>query len=484
MDNIEMVLPAANLLQATSVLDECKKWMKENVSEENCFNIRQLAAKFNLQCFEDKLNKYIQKNFVAISETDAFAEISKEDLIECISSNLLKTNAQEYAVYNAAKIWVLANEAPAKVVAEIMSYVRFGLIPAKTLHQEIAVEGVIDDNKECRKMISEAQMYHTNVYCQPFYKGSLNKPRGRQGMFILQNGQRTTKGYNTHGDSVKIHFLALPKLNRVKWSSSLDIQMVHSSLKSIHVSNFVYLFGTSCEGYQNFAKRYDVSTDTWLELAAVPKRATVGSAVVRIEKQIFFLGGMTVTKSAKFTINPRSITDFALVYDIPENKWSSFKKLPQKLVYSAVSSRNGQFFISGGHSDKDETVKNTWGYSPDAKIWMTLADMNHARCKHVLETVGDKLYAIGGEVVNSGLTATFEEYDPCGDQWTVVLGECFICTFSTSFVHDSQIYLVGGSEFERQVHCYDPEKSWLQKVDGRIPSPCGCNASEYVVIPM
>ena len=481
LDNVEDILPAANLLQVTSIVKECKKQMEEKVSEENCFMLLQLANKFNIQGIGDGINRFIRRNFEAVSQAEAFNEISKEDLVKWLSSNALKIKDNELVVYNAAKKWILANEVPSEDVVEIMSLVRFGFIPPQILHSEIATEDIIDDNRECRKMVSEAILYHTNVYSQPFYDGPLNKPRGCQGVMFIENGQRGV-GYNTTSLKVNIHHLFLMgTLSPKRPRSSLDLQIVHSSLKSVQVNNFVYLFGTNCQGYQNFAKRYDPSTDTWIELAAVPTHATVGSVVVRFEKQIFFMGGMAVVKSTRFSINPKVITDSACVYDILENKWSLSKELPQKLVYSAITNNEGKIFLSGGYNDQSETMKKTWAYNAAGKVWSALADMNYHRCKHVLESLDDKLYAIGGEVVGDSLRASIEAYDTIADQWTVVLRGAFQSNFATSFVDRSKIYLVGGSEFDDEVHFYDVENNKVAKRPGRIPSAYGCNASACVI---
>ena len=478
-DNIEDVLPAAHLLQVNHLVNECKTWMKVNVNEENCFTFLELGLKYGSH-LDAKF--FILNNFVKVSEADAFDKISKESLIDCITSQLLNTNVQEFAVFNAAKKWILANDIPSKCVVEIMSHVRFALIPPEIICKEIATESMIDGNKECRKMVSDATMYHTNVYTQPFYEGDLNEPRGLPSLFIMQNGHRGV-GYNTTSSKVMIHFQSPQSLLEKRSSASLDIQIAHSSLKSVQVNNFVYIFGTNCQGYQNFAKRYDPSTDNWIELAAVPTHATVGSSVFRMEKKIYFLGGMEVGKSTRFSINPKVITGTVCVYDILENKWSVCKDIYATLVYAAVAPGEGKFFLSGGYNNQSETRKRFQVYKLAEKSWNDLADMNYARCKHVLETVDDKIYAIGGEVVGSHLQSAIEEYDQEANQWTTMLTNGYQSCLSTAVVCDSKIYLIGGSEWEDRVHYYDPEAKKVTRHHRRIPSSCACNASAYITAP-
>ncbi len=483
-DVITDVLPAANLLQVPHVLEKCKKWMKANVHEENCFTFLKLADKFSMKTIEEDVARFIRRNFKAVSETRGFSQITKQSLIWLISSNYLKIYGEEHTVYKAARNWILANEVPSEVVVQIMSHIRFGLIPAQILHGDIVTDNIIDDNKECRKMISEATLYNSNVYSQPFYEGTLNKPRGYECLLIIQNGVRGA-GFNTSNAVVHIYHRSLSnKFAFIRHRESEDMQIVQHSLKCVQINNFVFVFGTSCQGYQTIMKRYDPSTASWLELAPVPTHATVGYTVVGIGNQIFFMGGMAVVKSSRFSINPRKITDRAYVYDIAENKWLNRKELPQKLVYSAVTKERGEIFLTGGHNDHGETVKKTWVYSVADKAWTAVADMNHARCKHVLETVGEKLFAIGGEVDENSPTASIESYDPSVNQWTIVLrnGYAGFATYGsclTAFVVKPRIYLVRGTD----VHFYDVEKNTLEKIEGHI-ADCVCHASAYVVAPM
>ncbi len=223
-ENIEDVLPAAHMLQMADIVEECIEWMSGKITQNNCFNFLQLAEKYNIETVEDAITDFILANFKSVSETKGFSEISREALCRYLSSDVLKTEMEEYLVYIAAKNWILHNKIEDKTtISEIMKNVRFALIPPVTLSEKVATEDLIDDCKECRKMIGEAMKYHADSYSQPFYEGALSKPRGKQGLLVIPSGLQKDETCTTQSIDT-IHFLSLPMLDVTKKKASLSIQ--------------------------------------------------------------------------------------------------------------------------------------------------------------------------------------------------------------------------------------------------------------------
>ncbi len=163
-----------------------------------------MAEKFNIEKLVSKVNDFILQNFVTVSEKKDFQNISMPGLVKYLSSDSLKTNINyEFAAFKAARNWIIANEPPSEAVDEIMSYVRFGLIEPNQLMEEILQDPVIQTSKTCQKMISDAMLYHTNLFTQPFYEGVLNKPRGKRGLMIIPGGT-FGDGYDPTEDHVNV----------------------------------------------------------------------------------------------------------------------------------------------------------------------------------------------------------------------------------------------------------------------------------------
>ena len=90
--------------------------MYRHITKDNCFDFLRLAERYNIETVESSITKFIMKNFVAVSEVESFMEISQQVLCRYLSSDVLKTNMNEYSVYKAARNWILKNN-----ISEVMT---------------------------------------------------------------------------------------------------------------------------------------------------------------------------------------------------------------------------------------------------------------------------------------------------------------------------------------------------------------------------
>ena len=480
-ENIECIFVAAHLLQMNDIVEECVGWMGQNITNDCWFKFLEMADRFSSESIETLVTEFVLRNFVDVNETKDFENISKAALIKYLSSDLLKTNIKEFTAYKAAKKWILANEIPAEDIPEIIAHVRFGLVPQETIVKEILYDSLITSNKECCKLVSDAMLYHANVYSQPFYQGNLNKPRGEGYLVILPNRSRAG-GFNVSGGDVAINKISFPKIKTANLRSSLEIRVAFESMSAVKIGNFMFLFGVNAHLFQNFSKRFDASTDTWLELAPVPRQAVVGAAIATHEKEIFLLGGMVVDRETDYDINGDAIIGGVYSYDISQNTWSGSRALPVKLMYAAAAELQGKIYLTGGQLTDGFSSDRVWSYDVNAKMWLTKASMNSNRVQHVLHAVEDKLYVIGGVI---GSSKFIEMYDPLANQWSVLLNDAYDNSACSSFVISNKIYLVGGEEvpFHKEVHVYDIAENKLSQVNGKLPSDCSRNVSSVMILP-
>ncbi len=488
-DNIEHVLPTAHMLQMNDIVQELVEWMGKNIRTTNCFQFLEMAETFSIEYLQTSVTAFILKNFVDVIELTEFENISKATLIDYLASDTLKTNTDEFMVYKAARKWILANEVTDNDVVEIMSNVRLGLINHDQILKEISQDSFIQNNKKCSEIIDNAMQYHTNVFSQPFYEGTLNKPRGEAGLFMIPCGERD-QGYNIVEDHINMEFYSFPDLKYSDGSSRLDIRIVFNSMSCVQVNNFLFLFGIYGQSYQNFIKRYDASTNQWIDLAAVAGLAVVGRATVRSGSQIYLLGGLFVDSDRGYEIDPDTIMDDMDVYDILQNSWSLGSDLPVRVVYAAGAELQGCIYLAGGepadHDDNDFTLNQVWAYDITADIWLPKAPMNHRRYAHTLQAVGENLYAIGGRayVGYNQNPESIEIYDPVANQWTIILDDVYDNFANSSFVVGNKIYLVGGNWFQDDVYEYDVKMKDLTHIGYTSSKNISTrNVSAFMVLP-
>ena len=335
----------------------------------------------------------------------------------------------------------------------------------------------------CRGLSKNTMIYEiqskTSVCLSVIKDSSRSKSRAqRSGAFILPNISRAG-GFNVSGGDVAINKISFPKIKTANLRSRLEIQVAFESMSAVKIGNFMFLFGVDANLFQNFTQRFDASTDTWIDLAPVPRQAVVGAAIATHAKEIFLLGGMVVDRETDYEINGEAVIDDFYTYDISQNTWSGSIGLPEKLVYAAAAELQGNIYLTGGlpvnGSDR------VWSYDVKAKRWLTKAPMNSKRSQHVLHAVKDKLYVIGG--VN-GFNKSIEMYDPPNNQWTILLNDAYNNYACSSFVISNRIYLVGGGgEPYKEVHAYDIAENKLSQVNGKLPSDCSRNVSAFMVLP-
>ncbi len=477
--NIKEVFMAAHLMQMNDILDECKEWMKKNITNANCFTMLQLAERFTLEDVMTTVHDLIVKNFVAVSKSDMFTDISKQALIDYLSSDMLYTNTDEFEVFKSAKNWILANEIPSEGVCEILSQVRFGLIAPDKLMDEILPDTLVAGNRGCLKVVRDAMIYHTNQYTQPFCQETWKKPRGRPGLVVIPGGVRGD-GFDTVNDTVNLGFFHLPDLHCPDPGLVFSGPLVYRSLCSVQIENFLYVFGATCNGYQNFTKRYDASTDRWIELTPIPRQCFAGSTMAHFQNEIFCFGGIPVDKNSTKVVGASRLTDEVYVYNIQENLWSEGTNMPEKSAYAASSELQGHVYVTGG-VQRGRSAR-VYAFDTRARIWLTKPGMNHQRCRHVLQPVKEKLYAIGGTAENDVHCQSIEMYDPISNQWYILSVE-FRETGLSSCVAGNSIYLVGGHLTPYDVYVFDVDKEEITEVDGTLPFSCRQSISAYMILP-
>jgi len=98
-------------------------------------------------------------------------------------------------------------------------------------------------------------------------------------------------------------------------------------------------------------------------------------------------------------------------------------------------------------------------YDTTTNEWETVEPMQSGRAGPFTESVGGKVYVIGG--FNGNFTDVTEEYDPALDEWTTKSPLPLARGFGSSAVVSDKIYVVGGYSFEvgrasEKMHRYDP----------------------------
>ena len=455
-DNFFQFLEIAQKYQLKREVEVIGRWMADNATINTCFQYLELAQKYHMEHAIGGIHEFILNNFKKVSADEEFYNTSQEDFCGYLSSDLLRTEFQEIDVYMAAKKWLEINKVKdTNTITDIMKNVRFALIKSERL-SEIIHDDVLCANEEGQNMVEEAIEYQSNVYMQPLYSGILNKPRGMTGLVMFPS---CSSRYEQHD----IQFIRFPgycwwkRGRRSKIFPVTDLVPEYSSINIVNVSNSLFVFGVgvNSNNYQNFTKRYDATTDTWLDMSPIPRHPILDVATAHCGQNIFLIGGCAVDIGEYEDKEDTNVND-TYMYAIPSNTWTKCENLPGKYYNSGACHLNGYIYCNGGNVTPCVKTNKHYAYDIEEKKWLVKNSMQYERSFHVFEALNVKLYAMGG--ASQSFENSVETYDPLADQWTEVTCSTnlgwrnrdfqwelyYRC--SASFVCDSQLYLVGGHE--------------------------------------
>ena len=180
------------------------------------------------------------------------------------------------------------------------------------------------------------------------------------------------------------------------------------------------------------AWEYDPATDSWKALAPMPIKRGAASAAV-VGDRIYVIGGATTQPWAKENflsqVTPQRGLGTVQAYDPKTNTWKELTPMPTPRNHAAIGAVNGKIYVIGGRvgaafiglaSDTSlvevyDPATDTWGV-PGARMPTTRSALAYG-------VYNNKIYVAGGEFqdpTQQTVFRTFEEYDPASNAWSVL----------------------------------------------------------------
>jgi N-acetylneuraminic acid mutarotase len=209
----------------------------------------------------------------------------------------------------------------------------------------------------------------------------------------------------------------------------------------------------------------DTNIGSWTEGATIPTaRKEIPNAVVNIDEMIYVVSG----------VNPVGNTVGALeVYNPATDEWTKLADLPVNVWRASASAHNGNLYVFGGYTGETfpfNPISKSHKYNLETDTWSEVASMPFARGATAAETLGDKIYVMGG-ASNSALS-TVQIYDPLENTWQT--GSSMSTTRSGlgATVFEDKIYVFGGYELgqsgvvsKSSVEVFIPTSGWQSLSD-------------------
>ncbi|XP_028906620.1 kelch-like protein 3 isoform X3 [Ornithorhynchus anatinus] len=403
-ENVQVLLPAASLLQLMDVRQNCCDFLQAQLHPTNCLGIRAFADVHTCTELLQQADAYAEQHFPEVMLGEEFLSLSLDQVCSLISSDKLTVSSEE-KVFEAVISWInYEKETRLDHMAKLMEHVRLPLLPRDYLVQTVEEEALIKNNNTCKDFLIEAMKYHLLPLDQrQLIKNPRTKPRTPVSMpkvMIVVGGQapkaiRSVECYDFEQD---------------RWDQIAELPSRRCRAGVVFMAGSVYAVG----GFNGSLRVrtvdvYDGAKDQWTSIASMQeRRSTLGAAV--LNDLLYAVGGFDGS------------TGLASVeaYSYKTNEWFFVAPMNTRRSSVGVGVVEGKLYAVGGYDGASRQCLSTVEqYSPATNEWTYVADMSTRRSGAGVCAVNGLLYVVGGDDGSCNL-ASVEYYNPVIDKWTLL----------------------------------------------------------------
>jgi N-acetylneuraminic acid mutarotase len=205
------------------------------------------------------------------------------------------------------------------------------------------------------------------------------------------------------------------------WETMAAMPTARSVLGVAVVDGKIYAIGGyNGKSYLGTNEVYDPTTNTWETKTPMPTpRINFGIAV--FQNKIYCIGGGTPVKSDGY------VTSVNEVYDTATDTWENRTSMPNPRSNLEANSVGDKIYLIGGQGRGDPRmfiVKNYTSlnevYDPATDSWITETPIPNATANYASAVFDDKIYVIGSEGRSiSGILYLNQVYDTKTDMWSL-----------------------------------------------------------------
>ncbi|XP_066288626.1 kelch-like protein 9 [Branchiostoma lanceolatum] len=441
-DNVRDVLDAASHLQVLPLLEKCKNFMLTKLSSNNCLAMARLAEAMNLDKIEAAARKYCLRTFGLVIKTKDFLELSIDKLLPLLESDDV-LGCTETGLFLAALKWLEHDPCRQEHASQLMSRVRFPLMPPGDLVRYVQSNALFQTDEDCKALLMEASRYHNSCLMQPVLQSTRTQVRTSQPTLLVVGGTRMLS--NGGVDASKDILCHDPKTN--KWNKLTELSGKRSHHSVAVLGNFLYVVGGQDRwpGPRNGKKkpqssvlRYDPVHDKWFKIASMNQSRMSFFLGASVYGRLFAVGG----------IGPEGRLASVESYDPETNEWSFVTAFGEPRSGHAGAELRGKLYISGGGTESMGVENTVLVFDPSEDEWAARASMYAPRDGHQMVSLRDRLFVFGGVHYNGHGQLIHvhrtECYDPDSDQWTNVKMMPFPQCYAGAAVLKHHIFMVGG----------------------------------------
>merc|ERR1719348_2743674 len=434
-DNVQSLLPAANLLQLTDVRDACCEFLQAQLHPTNCLGIRAFADLHGCMDLLSHTESYIERHFTEVLECDEFYGLTPEQVAQLIASDTITVPSEE-KVFESVISWInFATDQRSQYLSQLLEHVRLPLLSQEYLLNRVDCEPLLKTNDHCKDYIIEAMKYHLlkgDMKLAMSLSSPRTKPRqpiGLPKVMLAIGGQapkaiRSVECYDFKDD---------------RWFHLSEMPGRRCRCGVAVVRGRVYAVG----GFNGSLRvrtvdMYDPTSDTWSSIASMEaRRSTLGVAVYN--DMIFAVGGF----DGSCGLNTAEVLDMSVT---GSQEWRSIASMSTRRSSVGVGVLQGLIYAVGGYDGNSrQCLSSVEVYNPEQDLWSPVSDMSARRSGAAVGVLSGLLYSVGGHdgplVRNS-----VEAYNPDTNKWTGVADMNFCRRNAGVISHNGLIYVIGGDD--------------------------------------
>lgn len=314
-NNVEHLLPTANLLEMKDVVTACSEFLLNQLHPSNCLGIQRFASTHSCSNLLRKCTMFMQQRFPEVVLHEEFLELGFAEVVAIVSDSNLNVRGEEQ-VYEAILSWVKHKLDERKsCVSELFKYVRLPLLSAAYLSREVRKESLLVNSFDGRGLLIDAMDFHLRKHytrdTSSQEKQLSTTPRRCPGLeYLFAVGG---SGPPVLENDPYLDLCECLDLEKNEWRTMAPMSQRRSGLRVASLGGFLFALG----GFSaldtkalSTVDRYDPMTDSW-RLVAPMNSARRSFAVAVLNGYIYAIGG----------INGGTYYDSVEKYCPRSNKW-------------------------------------------------------------------------------------------------------------------------------------------------------------------
>ena len=242
-----------------------------------------------------------------------------------------------------------------------------------------------------------------------------------------------------------------PAPTNIAWSTKASRPLAASEILGAAVGHKLYTFGGFVDSTYHPTREaysYDVTSNTWHELAELPVGLTHAGVATDDTRYIYLAGGYPGNgKNGQQTFSTAAVYR----YDTQSDTYSTLKSLPQARGAGTLAYLNNKLYFFAGENSSRQDVTTVWALdlADQDDGWVSKAAVPSPRNHVAAVPLGGKIYIIGGQTGNDAGTVTQAptyRYDPAANTWVTLasIPTARSHMADASFVYDNKIVVLGG----------------------------------------